>query len=81
VLLFAGLSFTDGSALFLSIIVGICFIVCGLFFKIYAFPFHAWVPDVYEGSPVFTGLFFATVPKVALMALVIRVMFGPFYEF
>lgn len=31
--------------------VGCVLVLCGLFFKIGAFPFHAWVPDVYQGAP------------------------------
>lgn len=31
--------------------VGSVLVLCGLFFKIGAFPFHSWVPDVYQGSP------------------------------
>lgn len=64
--------------LILGIVPGAVFCISGLFFKIYAFPFHAWVPDVYEGSPTVTGLFFATVPKLAVVGVVCRLMLGPF---
>jgi NADH-quinone oxidoreductase subunit N len=64
----------------LGIIPGVVFMLSGLFFKMYAFPFHAWVPDVYEGSPVTTGLFFASVPKLAVVGLISRLVFGPFYS-
>ena len=43
-------------------------------FKISAVPFHMWTPDVYEGAPTPVTVFFATAPKVAAMALLLRVM-------
>ncbi len=33
-----------------------------------------WTPDVYEGAPTPVTVFFATAPKVAAMALLLRVM-------
>jgi NADH-quinone oxidoreductase subunit N len=61
-----------------GLIVGLVFILAGLIFKISAVPFHMWTPDVYEGSPTSVTVFFATAPKVAAMALVLRVMATPF---
>jgi NADH-quinone oxidoreductase subunit N len=40
-----------------------------------------WTPDVYEGAPTPIGAFFASAPKVAAMALLARIMMGPFNEF
>jgi NADH-quinone oxidoreductase subunit N len=37
-----------------------------------------WTPDVYEGSPTPVTAFFAAAPKIAAMALFLRVVFGPF---
>ena len=37
-----------------------------------------WTPDVYEGAPTPVTAFFATAPKIAAMALIVRVMIGPF---
>lgn len=59
-------------------IFGIVFVMAGLAFKISAVPFHMWTPDVYEGAPTPVTAFFAGAPKVAAMALVIRVLFGAF---
>ena len=50
------------------------FVLVGLAFKISAVPFHMWTPDVYEGAPTPVTVFFATAPKVAAMALLLRVM-------
>jgi NADH-quinone oxidoreductase subunit N len=64
-----------------GIIVGLVFLLSGLAFKISAVPFHMWTPDVYEGAPTPIAAFFATAPKVAAMALLARIMMGPFIEF
>lgn len=52
---------------------GLVFILVGLSFKISAVPFHMWTPDVYEGAPTPVTTFFATAPKVAALALTMRV--------
>jgi NADH-quinone oxidoreductase subunit N len=52
----------------------------GLFFKIGAAPFHAWTPDVYQGSPTPVTAFMAAGTKVAAFGALIRVLyvsFGP----
>jgi NADH-quinone oxidoreductase subunit N len=62
----------------IGIIFGIVFILAGLAFKISAVPFHMWTPDVYEGAPTPVTAFFAVAPKIAALALFMRVMVGPF---
>jgi len=57
---------------------GIVFIIVGLAFKISAVPFHMWTPDVYEGAPTSITSYFAVVPKVAGLALLIKFMLIPF---
>lgn len=52
---------------------GLVFVLVGLAFKISAVPFHMWTPDVYEGAPTPVTAFFASAPKVAAMALLVRV--------
>ncbi len=54
------------------------FILVGLAFKVSAVPFHMWTPDVYEGAPTSVTSYFAVVPKVAGLALLIKFMFVPF---
>ena len=61
-----------------GIIAGMVFLLCGLAFKISAAPFHMWTPDVYEGSPTPVTGFFAAAPKFAAMALIARLLVGPF---
>ncbi len=59
-------------------IFGLAFILAGIAFKISAVPFHMWTPDVYEGAPTPITAFFASAPKVAAMALMIRVTMDAF---
>ena len=61
-----------------GVIVGIVFVIAGLAFKVSAVPFHMWTPDVYEGAPTPVTAFFATAPKIAAIALLARVLLGPF---
>ncbi|MCG8596465.1 MAG: NADH-quinone oxidoreductase subunit NuoN [Kiloniellales bacterium] len=62
----------------IGVIFGLVFVVAGLAFKVSAVPFHMWTPDVYEGAPTPVTAFFATAPKVAAMALFVRVLMEPF---
>jgi NADH-quinone oxidoreductase subunit N len=62
----------------LGVITGIVLMLSGLAFKISAVPFHMWAPDVYEGAPTPVTAFFAIAPKVAAIALITRVLLGPF---
>lgn len=57
---------------------GLTFVLAGLAFKISAVPFHMWTPDVYEGAPTPVTTFFATAPKVAAVALTMRVAIEAF---
>lgn len=51
----------------------IAMVLGGFLFKLAAFPFHSWVPDVYQGASNETTAFIASVPKVAAVALLIRI--------
>jgi len=57
---------------------GIVFLLAGLCFKVSAVPFHMWTPDVYEGAPTPVTAFFASAPKVAAMAVFVRVVLSAF---
>ena len=61
-----------------GIIAGLVFLICGFAFKASAVPFHMWTPDVYEGSPTPVTAFFATVPKLAAVGVLLRVLFDCF---
>jgi NADH-quinone oxidoreductase subunit N len=41
-------------------------------FKLSVVPFHIWVPDVYAGAPAPSGAFVAVVPKLAVLAVILR---------
>ena len=58
--------------------IGLVFVFAGLCFKVSAVPFHMWTPDVYEGAPTPVTAFFAAAPKVAAMALFVRVALTAF---
>jgi NADH-quinone oxidoreductase subunit N len=62
----------------IGLIFGMVFLLAGIAFKISAVPFHMWTPDVYEGAPTPVTAFFASAPKVAAMALMIRLVTVPF---
>ena len=61
-----------------GLIVGLVFVLVGLAFKISAVPFHMWTPDVYEGAPTPVTALFAGAPKVAAMALLMRLVMTGF---
>jgi NADH-quinone oxidoreductase subunit N len=58
--------------------VGMVFVLCAIAFKISAVPFHMWTPDVYQGAPTSVTAFFAIVPKIAAVGLLIRLVATPF---
>lgn len=53
---------------------GLVFIVLGIAFKFGAVPLHMWIPDVYHGAPLPITLFLSSVPKLAAVALAIRLL-------
>jgi NADH-quinone oxidoreductase subunit N len=68
----------SGSERQLGLVFGLVFVLAGLAFKISAVPFHMWTPDVYEGAPTPVTAFLAAAPKMAAMALTVRVTMGAF---
>jgi NADH-quinone oxidoreductase subunit N len=54
-------------------VVGLLLVLCGFFFKLAVIPFHFWAPDVYQGAANETTTFIATMPKLAGLALMLRV--------
>lgn len=53
---------------------GLVFITAGLAFKLGAAPFHLWAPDVYQGAPTSTVLFLSAAPKIAVFAIIFRIL-------
>ena len=64
-----------------GLIFGVVFIIVGLAFKISAVPFHMWAPDVYQGAATPVTSFFASVPKMAAIIILIRILYVPFDSF
>ncbi|HEV7328054.1 MAG TPA: NADH-quinone oxidoreductase subunit NuoN [Bosea sp. (in: a-proteobacteria)] len=62
----------------IGLIIGLVFVAAGVAFKISAVPFHMWTPDVYEGAPTPVAAFFASAPKMAAMAMTVRIFVGAF---
>jgi len=66
------------SARSIGLLIGLCFVIAGFAFKTSLVPFHMWTPDVYQGAPTPVTAFFASAPKVAAVAVFIRVLEVPF---
>lgn len=75
---FAGINAAMQGQLGMGALFGLTFVLTGLAFKISAVPFHMWTPDVYEGAPTPVTAFFASAPKVAALALTMRVALEAF---
>ena len=56
-------------------LLGVLLVLVGLGFKIAAFPFQIWAPDVYQGAPTPTTAFLAIGSKAAGFVLLLRVLF------
>ena len=56
--------------------IAIVMVIAGLGFRITAFPFHFYAPDVYQGAPVGVVALLSFLPKVAGFAAMLR-LFGP----
>ncbi len=54
-------------------LVAIFFILVSFGFKIALVPFHMWVPDTFEGAPTPIAAFLSVAPKVAGVAIALRV--------
>jgi NADH-quinone oxidoreductase subunit N len=76
----AGIAGYGPGALPIGVLIGLVFIAAALAFKVSAVPFHMWTPDVYEGAPTPVTAFFSAAPKIAAIALLLRVFVGPFGE-
>ncbi|PHR90947.1 MAG: NADH-quinone oxidoreductase subunit N, partial [Robiginitomaculum sp.] len=74
----AYLSETSEQGVSSGVVAGLVFLLSGLAFKISAAPFHMWTPDVYEGAPTPVTGFFAGAPKLAALAMITRLVVGPF---
>jgi len=72
----------ESIALNFIIFLGIFLILVTFFFKIIVVPFHSWAPDVYEGAPLASTIFFSLIPKISLITVFFRLLsiFLPVFE-
>ena len=59
----------------LPLLLAFVFIIAGFGYKMALAPFHAWVPDVYQGSPTVVGSFLSVVSKAAGFAIALRLIY------
>lgn len=55
----------------------IAMIGVGVGFKLSVVPFHIWVPDIYAGAPAPSGAYVAVISKIAVLAVIMRVLASP----
>lgn len=65
---------SDPSVNSLPLWFGLAFLIVGIAFKFGAVPFHMWAPDVYQGARTPVTLFIASAPKLAALALTLRIL-------
>ncbi len=68
---FTMISGNNYADLFLSI--GFIFLFAGIGFKLSLFPFHTWVPDIYEGSSFPLAFYMSIATKITAFVVAIRV--------
>lgn len=56
------------------VLIAAVLILAALLFKISAVPFHLWAPDVYQSAPTPVVAFLSVVPKLAGIALFIKIV-------
>jgi NADH-quinone oxidoreductase subunit N len=62
----------------LLLFAGLGLVLIGLLFKGGIAPFHAWTPDVYQGSPTAVTALMAACTKVAAFGAIVRVLYLAF---
>jgi len=53
---------------------GVAMLLIAAGFKLSVVPFHIWVPDIYAGAPAPAGAYVSVVPKIAVLAVIIRLV-------
>jgi NADH-quinone oxidoreductase subunit N len=69
---------SDSPMQHLAVVLSVVMVMAGIGFKIAAFPFHFWAPDVYEGSPTPVTTLLAVASKAAGFGLLLRFVDGVF---
>ena len=63
---------TENFGQYMMVLVGFVFMFAALGFKLSLFPYHVWVPDVYQGSTSALAGFMSVVPKMAGFVVALR---------
>jgi NADH-quinone oxidoreductase subunit N len=61
-----------------GLMLGLVLLIVGFGFKIAAFPFQMWVPDVYEGAPTPITAYLSVASKAAGFAIILRLFYSAF---
>ncbi len=69
-----------GQAMPLIFYIGIALMLVAVFFKISAFPFHFWAPDVYQGAPSLITGYMATIVKSAGFIFLYKIFFQQMWK-
>lgn len=72
--------FVLNKLVFTGFVLGVFLVTIGLLFKFGASPFHMWMPDVYEGAPFIVTAYLSTLPKLALMLILLKLYYFVFYS-
>jgi len=65
---------------FSGFLVGFLLLTVGFLFKLGSAPFHMWMPDVYEGSPLLITAYLSTLPKISLIFIVFKLYYCVFFD-
>ncbi len=65
---------------FSGFFVGLILVTIGLLFKLGAVPFHMWMPDAYEGSPMIITAYLSTIPKISILFILFKLYYIVFFE-
>lgn len=77
---FWGFILNSSTLSFSGFLVGFLLLTIGFLFKLGSVPFHMWMPDVYEGSPLLITAYLSTLPKIALMFVIFKLYYYVFFE-
>lgn len=75
---FSQIAAADKALIMPSFLMGVVFVVSGLFLRLGAAPFHAWRADVYEGAPTPVTAFMGMTVRIGLLAVMARVILKAF---
>lgn len=59
-----------------SSVLGVVLVLSSFLFKVGVFPFHQWVPDVYQGAPMPSTSIISTVSKMGTVAVLLKLIIG-----